>query len=193
MSSNCVDRFILFVAVVNLIVLIPARAAVAQDIRASAAAPCTVQNPALFESVEMPATLEPVILKLLDRSPTFRQQCRRIVDAHHLRLVVRLIFPTGSFPVRATVRRSPVGRFQGWIDLTTVPTRYAEWIGHEFEHIIEHLDGVDIRERARRRDGAYEVTAGLFETRRASEAGSRIAQEFKTGAPVAVVAARGSR
>jgi hypothetical protein len=98
---------------------------------------CTIDNPALFERVTVPVVLEPVILKLLERSPTFRAQCRRILEAWHLRLTIHVTVSALPFPVRATVRRSPLGDLNARIDLTRVPSRYAEWLGHELEHVIE--------------------------------------------------------
>jgi hypothetical protein len=78
------------------------------------------------------------------------------------------------------------------IDLTRVPGRYAEWLGHELEHVIEHLDGVDIRQRAKRNDEASELRPGLFETRRATVIGWKVADEFKMRQPP-VVGTRASR
>ena len=157
-----------------------------------AADPCTVDRPALFERVTVPAVLEPVILKLLERSPTFRAQCLRILEASHLRLAIRLAASAQPFPVRATVRRSAAGELDARIDLTRVPSLYAEWLGHELEHVIEHLDGVNVRQRAQREDGARELRPGLFETRRATEIGWRVADEFKARRPP-VIETRASR
>jgi hypothetical protein len=148
-----------------------------------AAEPCTVDNPALFERVAVSPVLEPVILKLLERSPTFRAQCRRIIEAPQLQLVIRLTTSAHPFPVRATVRRSPFGRLDARIDLTRVPGQYAEWLGHELEHVIEHLDGVNIQQQARGNDEARELRPGLFETRRATKIGWRVADEFKARRP----------
>jgi hypothetical protein len=156
---------------------------IADSVRAqqvtSSAELCTVDNPALFERVEIHEILVPVVIKLLERSQTFRAQCRRIVEAPHLRLAIRLIGAVQPFPVRATVRRLPSGELDTRIDLTRIPSQYAEWLGHELEHVIEHLDGVDIRGRARRFDEARELRPGLFETRRATQVGWRVAEEFR--------------
>ena len=148
-----------------------------------AADPCTVENPALFDRVAVSPVLEPVILKLLERSPTFRAQCRRIIEAPHLQLVIRLTTSAHPFPVRATVRRSPVGTLDARIDLTKVPSQYPEWLGHELEHVIEHLDGVNIQQQARGNGEARELRPGLFETRRATKIGVRVADEFRSRRP----------
>jgi hypothetical protein len=179
------------VTVLTALSLYAARNACAQHVTASAE-PCTGDNPALFERVEIPEILVPVIVKLLERSQTFRAQCRRIVAAPHLRLAIRLIGAVQPFPVRATVRRSPGGELDARIDLTRVPSQYAEWLGHELEHVIEHLDGVDIRGRARRDDEARELRPGLFETRRATQMGWRVADEFRARRPP-VVGTRAAR
>ncbi len=157
-----------------------------------AAEPCTVDNPALFDRVAVSPVLEPVILKLLERSPTFRAQCRRIIEARHLQLTIRLTTSAHPFPVRATVRRSPFGELDARIDLTKVPSQYAEWLGHELEHVIEHLDGVNIRQQARGNDETRELRPGIFETRRATRIGWRVADEFKARRPP-IVETRASR
>ena len=63
------------------------------------------------------------------------------------------------------------------------PSRYAEWLGHELEHVIERLDGVDIRQRAKRNDEASELRLVLFETRRATVIGWKVADEFSMRQP----------
>lgn len=152
-------------------------APVAADPVASHAAPCTAAHPAIFDHVIVPPSLVPVIVMLLERSATFRRQCGRILAAADLTLVIREVYPLGRFPVRTTVRRAAGGPLWARIDLVLVPHQLAEWIGHEFEHVIEHVEGIDVRRRARRGDDAREVRAGLFETRRAVEAGARVARE----------------
>ena len=59
----------------------------------------------------------------------------------------------------------------------------VELIAHELEHVIEQLDGVDLRAHARRSRATTSVEEnGTFETRRAVEAGRTVAWEVKGGA-----------
>jgi hypothetical protein len=61
----------------------------------------------------------------------------------------------------------------------------VEMIAHEFEHIIEQLDEVDLGRKARRaRSGVHAIDgAGLvFETKRALHIGLRVVEEFRQSA-----------
>jgi hypothetical protein len=59
-------------------------------------------------------------------------------------------------------------------------TEYAELLGHEFEHIVEQIDRVDVRRQAREGGGAQQIGDDTYETRRAARAGRRIAEEAET-------------
>jgi hypothetical protein len=113
-------------------------------------------------------------------SPTFNRQCRRLAAAARLQIVVRLEDPQRrpSFYARTVLERR--GGVLVAADVFLSPTPDAvERIAHEVEHIIEQLDGVDLEAQVgsgnvwRREDGA-------FETRRATEAGRRVAREVTT-------------
>jgi hypothetical protein len=58
----------------------------------------------------------------------------------------------------------------------------VELIAHEIEHVIERLDGVDLRARAALRGtGVHQCVGGndAFETIRATRAGLAVAQEVR--------------
>ncbi len=58
-----------------------------------------------------------------------------------------------------------------------------ELVAHEIEHILEQLDGVDLKTQAG--SGAvWKSDDGAFETRRAIEAGKRVAREIRMGADI---------
>jgi hypothetical protein len=54
----------------------------------------------------------------------------------------------------------------------------VELIGHELEHLIEQLDGVDLAAHIARRV-ARRTDAGHYETQRAIQVGRRVAKEVK--------------
>ena len=60
---------------------------------------------------------------------------------------------------------------------------WAPQLPHELEHIIEALDGVDLRATAARSGRAWKVGHEGFESSRAQEAGIRIAGEYRRNAP----------
>jgi hypothetical protein len=127
----------------------------------------------------------PVVERMLARSSTFRRQCARIAAATHLFVSIR------SEPSRRTrasalteIQRRPGGRVDAvvWIGPSA---RLTELIAHEIEHIIEQLDGVDLRVRARLRDSGVRQTAesDAYETTRAVATGLRVARELLEQGP----------
>ena len=58
----------------------------------------------------------------------------------------------------------------------------TELIAHEFEHVLEQLDGVDLQALAHTGD-ARQLADGAFETARAVTAGQRVAGEVVNNAP----------
>ena len=104
-------------------------------------------------------------------SPTFNRQCRRLVAAQRLKVVLRLEEPQRrpSFYARTVLQRRDGVLFAADVFLSPTPDA-VEFIAHEVEHVLEQLDGVDLEAQVgsgnvwRRADGA-------FETRRATEAG----------------------
>jgi hypothetical protein len=121
-------------------------------------------------------------LQLLASSPTFRAQMRRIAGAAHVRVAVEPAVGGvgGCCALARTVFRhvadgAVLARVEIAFPLTA--TEYAELLGHEFEHIVEHIERVDVRWLARQGDEAHQIGEDTFETRRAAEAGVAIARE----------------
>ena len=125
---------------------------------------------------------QPLVESMLRDSPTFRRQCIRI--AGEPRLTVRLA--VGSAPSRSGIRaatritRTEKGRLTALIDIGLFEN-VKELIAHEFEHIIEQLDGVDLAARAALpHTGVTEFgyAADMFETVRAQRTGRKVASEL---------------
>ena len=117
---------------------------------------------------------------MLERSPTFRSQCRRIAEAPNLSVRVRLDMAIIGRIYRAvtSICRQPSGAIVAAIDIAPFGDP-AEWLAHEFEHVIEQLDGVNLRELERRRQGAWQSGPQLFETERAVRVGRRVFREMR--------------
>lgn len=179
MPSTWIDRDWRLGIFVMLVVLTIARPAGAREVGRSEA-PCTVDMPTLLTVVDVPDLFEPAIMELFRWSPTFRQQCVRLVaEASRLRLVIRVARRVTPFLGRTTIARSPMGRLQAWIHLTPSSRYEAELIAHEIEHVIEYLDGVDVRELASRRRGAHQSGwPDLVESERAMRVGREVAHEM---------------
>ena len=142
------------------------------------------QSP-LPPNVEMPRDLARVLRRIYERSPTFRAQCERIVAARNLRVTVRL---DTSIPSRCrafTIVRRRGHAIEAEVHL---PPSYAltELVGHEFEHIVEQIEGLDLRQLARTKgSGVHEGEGQVFETDRAQAAGRIVAGEVDDYSPAA--------
>jgi hypothetical protein len=115
------------------------------------------------------------VAALIQASSTFRAQCERIASARNLRVDVELVQTLGAVRGETTITRYEAGAVRAEVRIA-FGQDYRELIAHEFEHIIEQLDGVNLRVEADR-GRAWLVDGHVFETRRASEAGRRVRRE----------------
>jgi len=133
-------------------------------------------NVHLLHDIERP------LQRIYERAPSFRVQCDRIAAAGGLRVTVR-IDPLIPSRCRAftVVRRS--GR-RILADVHLPPSSdHAEMLAHEFEHIIEQIEGLDLKKLARLKgSGVYEVEYAVFETDRAQSAGRVVKAEVRQNA-----------
>lgn len=118
----------------------------------------------------------PEMVALLGASETFRVQCRRIAaDVRvHVRLDVVTAVEAGG-RAQTALRRFRSGVLEADVALL-FGEDYRELLAHEFEHIIEQIDGVDLR-REVAAGRAWQVPGGAFETRRAFLAGVQVRRE----------------
>ncbi len=126
--------------------------------------------------------LRPLLEKMWMRSPTFRRQCERIGQTPGLVVSLKVTVKPGVFkPYRALTE---VGRATDGATIATVRifnlSDLVELIGHEFEHVLEHLEGLDLRAATvQKRPAAYRTADGFFETRRAIKAGQQVYIEYR--------------
>jgi hypothetical protein len=149
---------------------------------------------AALESVELPANFSvhafylPLVQSMLRQSPTFRRQCLRIASAGRLTVVLQSDPPRHDCRVRAWTRilRAPHGRLLAIVQVGE-PGRAVELIAHELEHVIEQLDGIDLRSKARLASTGVRACdcgdSGAFETDRASSIGLNVAREIRERHP----------
>jgi hypothetical protein len=131
-------------------------------------------------NVAIPDTLRDTVASMLRDSATFRRQCQRIARSSNLAVVVqRAVLPAshagGAF---TRVTRRPDGAVEATVRIGALGDDVA-LLAHEFEHIIEQLDGVDLAAMASQPDtGVYlHAASGQYETERAAAAGRRVARE----------------
>jgi hypothetical protein len=130
--------------------------------------PCSVSN-----ALQISSELQKPVDRMLRVSPTFLSQYCRIVRATGLLVGVRMDIELMERRLRA---RSVVRRYRSGLVVVAVAIapgpRNEEWIAHEFEHILEQLDGLDLSKLARMRARQVWFSGpALIETHRAIEAG----------------------
>lgn len=132
--------------------------------------------------------LHPIVEDLCRRSSTFRRQVARLADEDGLIVTVtQVVLPT----IPSWRAQSVIARVAGHVRTADVqvqtgdPRLVAELIAHEFEHILEQLDGVDLT-RWVGRSGVRRIGAGSrdepIETERARQVGRLVASEYVAGA-----------
>lgn len=164
-------------------------------------ATATAQTPvcaALPMNIVVPAVSQEWIQSLIARSPTLQRQCRIIASADYVTVRLSSTRVEKWCRARTSFSRDRVGRIRASIEIP-VSADFAELLAHELEHVIEQIEGVNLRRLARHRDsGVWEVAPNVFETVRAIDAGTTAAIEAFAcsastggcGVPVAVVAAK---
>jgi hypothetical protein len=135
----------------------------------------------LTPHVTVTTLYQSVIARMLERSPTFRRQCARIARASNVAIELRSEVRGGNnADAWTTITRGHDGGRQITINVVAGP-RTAELIAHEFEHVVEQLDGIDLRLKSTMRtSGVRACNCGnteMFETERAIAVGQQVARE----------------
>jgi hypothetical protein len=133
-------------------------------------------------NVQAPWFYRPLIQTMLDRSPTFRQQCARIAAASDVVVTIERN-DAGASAVRARTQMGKArdGTLRAAIQIVGRED-FFELIAHEFEHIVEQLDGIDLSSRAKVPDSGVSrgvAEADAFETVRAKRIGLMVAAEVR--------------
>jgi hypothetical protein len=138
----------------------------------------------MAERLRVSAPLRPLVADLCRRAPTFRRQVVRLAREPGLEVSVT----TGRFAAHGRARaRTALTMVDGQLRSARVevpggdPRILVELVAHEFEHIVEQLDGVDLAawegRSGVRRVGGVERD-GPFETERAQQIGRMVVGEF---------------
>jgi len=127
----------------------------------------------------------PAIARLLRDSPTFRRQCARIAAAPQLRVTIESEPPRpAQRPAALThLSRHETGAMRAVVRIPST-VRAPELIAHELEHVLEQLDGIDLRAKARLKStGVHDCECGdrsaVYETARAISIERRVAGELQ--------------
>lgn len=130
-------------------------------------------------NIRVPPALGTILARLIGQSATLERQCLALAALPHVRVQLQLI----SHPLahgcraRARIERFEGGAIHAIIEMP-VTVDYAELIAHEFEHVIEMVEGIDLASRATERgSGVSRSVEGAFETDRAKRTGRQAGVE----------------
>jgi hypothetical protein len=151
----------------------PERSPVAASF-SNAATTLSVPPAALPGNLRFPRHLRPVLEGMWRDSPSFRRQCSRLGEAPHMKVMLN---------IRTSGARTYLDHAKGravsaivWLDLVNL----QESIPHELEHVLESIDGVDVRVSSARSMRGVKRLGSSFETERAREVGATVARELRS-------------
>jgi hypothetical protein len=133
-------------------------------------------------NIVAPQSHRTLMQRMLRGSAMFRRQCQRI--ANRSDLLVRVVLTNAGSPwtrARTNITREPDGMLVATVEVRARED-HVELIAHEFEHIIEQLDGIDLPSRSRLGStGVSRATAdpNAFETERAKRVGVMVSMEVR--------------
>src|SRR5262245_13103062 len=132
-------------------------------------------------SIQFARELKSEVDRMLQRSATFREQYRRIAEAPMVVVGVRtdVRLCETSYKARTTFRRYQSGLMVA--EVTVSPGAHQEeWIAHEFEHVLEQLDGQNLPQMARSHaKDVWFSGSDVIETDRAIKAGRTVRSEMQ--------------
>jgi hypothetical protein len=136
----------------------------------------------LSSTIVIAPVYRPSVAAMLRYSPTFRRQYSRIARTTdlHVEIAASLLGGAPSGALTRIVRQG--GGMAAEVHIGSLGDPML-LIAHEFEHILEQLDGVDLSVMAARAATGVRVVAssGHFETDRAIAAGRQVADEVRRG------------
>jgi hypothetical protein len=133
-------------------------------------------------NITMPIDMRAAIERLLPQSSTLRRQCAAIGAAPPwVRITMAPARPVfGGIRASGSFTWTKTGKFEGRIEIP-LSSDFPELVAHELEHVVEQLEGLDLRRLAKASgSGVKEVDQGMFETVRARDAGRAAACEVDT-------------
>lgn len=165
---------LLFIITVVAVIICGARG-IAADVDPAACPPTLPAN------IDLPRDLERVLAKIYRGSATFRGQCDRIAGARALSVTLQLDTNIPSSCVAFTRFQKKGHAVYADVHVPPASRMMAQLVGHEFEHIVEQLEGLDLRMLARvSKSGVYQTSFEVYESTRAQRVGRSVAAEVAT-------------
>jgi hypothetical protein len=129
-------------------------------------------------NLEIPDTMQPMVARMWSASPTFRRQCARLTEAS-LMVIVRLDLRKDIAGVNAVTEIHVRNGAPHAVE-TSLRAAEPEYLAHEIEHVLEHIDGVHLQSALEHRLDGVRLTSGRqFETARAVAIGQLVADQVR--------------
>jgi len=158
----------------------PLRASSADEVPTGVWRVCDADVGQFPQTVQIDRAVGPRISVMLERSATFREQCRRVAATPRLyiRVHVNGFIVSDRFRARTRIFRFESGVMIAEVELRT-PWAPEEWIAHEFEHVLEQVERVPLVELANRTGSVWRTADDMFESARAIRAGRTVVAEMR--------------
>ena len=127
-------------------------------------------------TIALPHDLRVLVTQLVDGSPTFRSQWHALISSPRLRLGVKFNAKPGPDRARSVVRHYQYGLIVAEVELPFGED--VELLAHEFEHVREQVEGVNLRRISQDRTAGVKDLGYAYETERAYDVGRRVATEW---------------
>jgi hypothetical protein len=133
------------------------------------------------KNIWVQSSLRDTMRSLWHHSPTFRAQCLKIGE--HRRYHVQIVMDAALVLQRRCRAQCTLRTFSSGLVMAriAVPDKHelTELIPHEIEHVLEHIEGVDLRRNlVTGGHGVYEAGDGRLESARAISAGRKVRAEM---------------
>jgi hypothetical protein len=125
--------------------------------------------------------LQNLVQQMLARSPSFRMQWGRL-NAGRVHVTVR--FARASEPLRQRGALTRFARSAAGLHASVIINLGAELVNalaHELEHVIEQIEGLDLKELVDVKGSGVTWQDPGYETRRAIAAGEQVMREYRRG------------
>ena len=147
------------------------------------AAICRASDGRLPPNVHVNRALLGPVRSMLRRSEEFRRQCEELAARPTVYVRVNLSVEglPSRFCARSVIQRMTDGPLLIFVEIERT-VNWAEWLAHEFEHVLEQAEGLRVKDLRNQKD-SWESAEAVFETSRAIFAGRAVREQMRRKPP----------
>lgn len=145
------------------------------------AAETPLRSPEVKVRVQLSTDLQTVAARMIQRSATFRSQLDRLEGTHGLVVTAHLdpAIAERSYRARSVIHRLRTGEMVAVVSIAPHGSP-IEWLAHEFEHVLEQVEGLHLPSLVGRSGAIWRTGGGeMYETDRAIRVGRRVLGEMR--------------